>query len=135
MVDATTITKGEAAMAALGNSILAEGVAGVALTLVVEEVKEEVVEVVMVISVVDKAEVVAGTTIMSQNTIMMAQEHPISKPGATQAVLLPTKDKVEAKIPSLQAAILLHSLTKVAVATRCTQLINITLRPGPMPTE
>lgn len=122
-------------MVALDNSILAEEVVEVASTLVVEEVKEEVVEVVTVILVADKAVVAAGTTTVSQNTTMMAQEHPVSKPGATQAMLLPTKDKVEAKIPNLQVVTRLHSPTKVAVATKCTLLINTTPPPGLMLTE
>ena len=83
----------------------------------------------MVISVADKVVVTAGMTTVSKNTIMTAQGQPISKTGATQAILLPTKDKDEVKIPSLQVAIRLHNPTKVAVATRCTLLINTTLHP------
>jgi hypothetical protein len=127
LVDGTTITKEVVVMEALASSIQAEEAAEVASILVVEEVKEEVAVVAIVILVADRVEVAAGMTTVSLSTIMMAQGHPTSIPGATRLMLLLTKDKVEEMTPSLQAATQLHNRTKVAVAIRCTLTTNTTL--------
>lgn len=129
LVDGTTIIKVVVVMEALASSIQAEEAAEEASILVVEEVKEEVAVVAIVILVADRVEVAAGMTTVSLSTIMMAQGHPTSIPGATRLMLLLTKDKVEEMTPSLQAAIQLHNRTKV-VAIRCTLTTNTTLHQG-----
>ena len=122
-------------MEALASSVQAGEAAEVASILVVEEVKEEVAGVVIVILVANRVEVAAGMTTVSRSTIMTAQGHQTSKPGAIREMLLLTKDKVEEMTPSLQAATQLHNRTKVAVATRCTLTTNTTLHQSLVLTE